>query len=63
MTTLISIKTSNNIVFIYDYIIGNEIIPLIGLNTYTSCFSDDGFYIALGCIEGDIICMLWNLIY
>ena len=61
MTTLISIKTSNNIVFIYDYIIGNEIIPLIGLNTYSSCFSDDGFYIALGCIEGDIICMLWNL--
>ena len=61
MTTLISIKNSNNLVTIYDYINGNEIIPLIGFNTYTSCFSNDGFYIALGCIEGDIICMLWNL--
>ena len=61
MITLISIKISNNIVFIYDYINGTEIIPLIGFNTYSSCFSDDGYYIALGCVEGDIICMLWNL--
>ena len=60
-TTLISVKTTNNLVYIYDYTDGTEILPLIGVNAYTCCFSDDGNNIALGCVEGDIIAMLFNL--
>lgn len=59
--TLISTKTTDNLIQLWDYSTGTEFAPLLGFNAYSVSFSSDGSFIAAGCVSGYDVATIWDL--
>lgn len=59
--TLISTKTTDNLIQLWDYSTGNEFAPLFGFNAYSVSFSSNGFFVAAGCVSGKDVATIWEL--
>ena len=57
-----AIKSDKNIVKIYNYINGVELMNLSGFNTYSFSFSEKGDLLSCGCLKGEEITRVWNLL-
>ena len=58
---IVATKSDNEIIKIYNYSTGIELMSLSGFNTYSFSFSEKGDLLCCGCVKGEEICRVWNL--
>ena len=56
------LKSDNNSIKIYNYNNGVELMDLNGFNAYSFCFSEKGDLLSCGCLNGNEITRVWNLL-
>lgn len=59
--SLISTKTTDNLIQLWDFATGNEFAPLAGFNAFTIEFSNDGYLVAAGAFEGKEVANVWKI--
>lgn len=59
--SLISTKTTDNLIQLWDFATGNEFAPLAGFNAFSIAFSNDGYLVAAGGFEGKEIANVWKI--
>ena len=59
---IIATKSNDNMVKIWNYNNGSELISLYGHNAHSFCFSPDGNLLLSGAREGEEIARLWDLV-
>ena len=58
---VVATKSDDEIIKIYNYSTGIELMSLSGFNTYSFSFSEKGDLLCCGCVKGEEICRVWNL--
>ena len=58
---VVATKSDNEIIKIYNYSTGIELMSLSGFNTFSFSFSEKGDLLCCGCVKGEEICRVWNL--
>jgi hypothetical protein len=58
---ILATKYNENLIKIWNYYTGTEIITLEGFNTHSFCFNDNGSILACGAKSGNEIARVWDL--
>lgn len=59
--TIFTTKVSENLIQVWNYVEGTELMSLVGFNCYSIVLSNDGTFVVAGAVKGKEIARCWNL--